>query len=102
MAEELEPSGWEEVDGVLDDRIRVPVLESETYDKELYARYKERVELASADSYDTFNSRREIVNYPFDPYADEAQIAATVRTIAMWGARYALGMMRNPDREADS
>jgi len=95
---DLEPVA-EVVDGELVDRLLVPIHSDETYVPAIMERFRERVDNAREDSLATFQRRRELVNYPFDRDADEKAIEATVRTIAMWGARFALGMMVNPDRE---
>lgn len=83
-----------------DDRLRVPITEAETYDEATLAAFRERVEEAVEDAVATFQRRRELVRYPF--YGDEDQVLATVRSIARWGARLALGMQRNPDRTTEA
>lgn len=101
MAErqEVEPAA-EVVDGTIEHRLLVPILASETYDSETLAAFRERVDNAVQDAVACFQRRRELVAYPFDDLAEEEAIIATVRTIARWGARLALGMDRNPDRVA--
>lgn len=99
---EIEPA-VEVVDAEsVEHRLLVPILASETYDPETLAAFRARQEQAVADAVATFGRRRELVAFPFDQFADEEQVIATVKMIARWGARLALGLDRNPDRVASA
>lgn len=106
MSEEIErvqdqgslDQGPEILEGEVIHRLLVPILSSETYDEETLAAFRDRVDRAVEDAIACFQRRRQLVRYPFDSWAEEAEVIATVQSIARWGARLALGLDINPDR----